>query len=347
MADGSGTITVKLFGKRPIQDVAPFLRHFPGGEPIWGRCRFVFKHEHQDYDWAVVYDDLPGPLRLQCPRQNTLLVTTEPASIKVYGRAYTRQFGHVLTSQEPYAVDHPSVIRHQPALMWYFGVPFDQTQHKPRTYDQMMDGPPPIKDADLSTVCSNKAMGHTLHRLRYEFVQLIKTRLPELDVYGRGERPINDKAEAMDRYRYHLAIENHLAPHHITEKLTDTFLAQSLPFYFGAPNAEDYFPPESFIPIDIRNTEEAIAAVRKAIDDNEYERRLPAILEAKRRTMQEQNLFAVLSKQIERLDIGERGAGGAKVFNRRSLRSRNPLGAVRYLIERYRVQDRLKRESMS
>ena len=340
------TILVKLVGKVSYYDDMPKRRCFPGCEPVWGRCRFLFDQHADRYDWLVAYDELPPePITLPCPRQHTLLVTAEPASIKVYGSAYLRQFGHILTSQEPFAIDHPGVIRSQPALMWYFGIPHSPTADGPRTYDQMKLGLHTPKDRILSTVCSNKAMGHTLHRLRYDFTQKAKAAIPELEVFGRGVRDIDDKAEALDRYKYHLAIENHLAPHHITEKLTDTYLAGALPLYFGAPNAADYFPKDSFIPVDIRDTRGAIDTIRRSIDNNEYEKRIDAIMEARRLTLDEHNLFAVLSRNIERLDTGKRGGDGGVLVSRRAFRKRNPISAVAYLLERYRVQARVRRAS--
>lgn len=337
---------VKLVGKRPLKSDAEMLRYFPGGVPVWGRCRFVFDHQQDRYDWLVAYDELPpGTIRLACPAEHTMIVTAEPASIKVYGSAYLRQFGHVLTSQEPFAIKHPSIIRSHPALMWYFGMPLAGDSTQARTYDQIKHGPHATKDRVLSTVCSNKAMGHTLHRLRYDFTQAAKAALPELEVFGRGVRDIDDKAEALDAYRYHLAIENHIAPHHITEKLTDTFLAGALPFYFGAPNAADYFPTDSFIPIDIRDTQGAIDTIRRSIDNDAYDKRKDAIECARRLALDEHNLFAVLARQIERLDTGRRGPDGGKLVSRRVFRNRNPIGAMIYLAERYRVQARVLRET--
>ncbi|MEZ6050382.1 MAG: hypothetical protein R3C02_03185 [Planctomycetaceae bacterium] len=49
-------------------------------------------------------------------------------------------------------------------------------------------------------------------------------------------------------YRYHVAVENHIAEHHWTEKLADAFLGATLPFYFGCPNASDYFLPGELHP---------------------------------------------------------------------------------------------------
>ena len=345
LTSDASEITVKFVGKAVILDDMSWRRQFPGCLPVWGRCRFTFDPSTSDYDWLVAYDELPpSGETLACPRENTLLVITEPASIKVYGRAYTQQFGHVLTSQEPWALHHGSRILHHSALRWYYGLPLGDPQAAPRTYDQIKAGPYAEKDLVISTVCSNKAMRLTLHHLRLGFTQKLKAALPELDVFGRGVLEISDKADAMDRYKYHLAIENYIAPHHITEKLTDAYLAGALPLYYGAPNVADYFPRDSFIPIDIRKTDEAIDRIKQAIADDEYTKRKDAIEQARQAALDEQNLFAVLAREIDRLDTGERGCDG-RLENRKVIRKRSSIDAVRYFFDRYSVKSRAWRGS--
>jgi Arc/MetJ-type ribon-helix-helix transcriptional regulator len=345
--DVDGRIRVKFLLKHPMEVSLAWRRQLPDSAPSWGRCEFCFDAQAREYDWLVVYDELPPQgEELACPRSNTILVTAEPSSIKVYGSAYLEQFGAVLTGHESWALQHPNKITHQPGLQWFVGRPHSDPSKPIRTYDQFVERAVDAgKTRTLSTVCSNKRMGHTLHATRYDFVQLAKAEIPEMDVFGHGVRPIEDKAEALDAYRYHLAIENHQAPHHITEKLTDTFLAGALPFYFGATRAADYFPADSFIPIDIRKPHEAIATIQRAIQEDQYTKRIDAIHEAKRRVLEEQNLFAILAHQIDRLDTGKRGSDGSKLINRRVFRRRHPIGALRYLAERYRVLARAKRES--
>ena len=265
-------IRVKFLTKNKQEDVFPGWRKFlPHGSPVVGGCEFLFHRDDPDYDWLVVYDDLPSATgerftlweeTLKCPRAHTLLVTTEPASIKVYGSAFLKQFGWILTSQEPWVVGHPGAIRCQPGLIRFY-----EGDH-----DEILANPPTEKTALISTVCSSKQQKHTLHHLRYEFTQRLKAQLPELEIYGHGVRPIDRKNEALDSYQYHIAIENHIALHHWTEKLADPLIALSLPFYFGAPNAAEYFPKDSFIPIDITRFDQALARIRQAIADNEYEK---------------------------------------------------------------------------
>ena len=318
-------IRVKFLGNYAVRG---WLRQFPGNTTVWGCCEYLFDPNAREYDWLVVYNDFPGNLqeeRLSCPRQHTLLVTCEPSSIKTYGRAYTAQFGFVLTSQAEWALPHEHRIYSQPALQWFYGLGGERL----RTYDQMVAAPPLDKHKTISTVCSSKRQRHTLHNKRYRFTQALKARIPAMDIYGHGVKAMEDKAEALDDYRYHVAIENHIGIHHWTEKLSDVFLGAALPFYSGCPNATDYFPEESFIPIDIDHVEKAYETIERAIQDREYEKRLPFILEARRRVLEQYNLFAVLTREVEtRMDDPAHFPPGGVVMSRRLLRKRNPSVAL-------------------
>lgn len=313
-----------------------WLRQFPGNIPEWGDLVFTFDIKDRHYDWLVVYNDLPGNHAeeiLSCPGRQTVLVTTEPSSIKSYGHAFASQFGCVLTSQPVWALSHKERIFSQPALHWFYGL-----GHRIRTYDQMVADPLLEKNKVISTVCSSKRQRHTLHNRRYRFTQDLKQMLPKLDIYGHGVRKIDDKAEALDNYKYHVAIENYLGPHHWTEKLADAFLGVTLPFYYGCTNLEDYFPPESFIRIDINDVAGSYEIIRRAIDAGEFERRLPYILEARRRVMEEYNLFAVLSRLIEERTTGDCSAvNGGRILSRRLLRRKKPLIALRDFVGKCRL----------
>jgi hypothetical protein len=313
-----------------------WLRQFPNNRPIWGNCEYSFDLEAHDYDWLVVYNDLPSrhPEEiLSCPRQRTLLVTTEPSSIKSYGLAYTAQFGYILTSQPAWALPHKHRIFSQPALQWFYGLGREQV----RSYDRMVAEPPLKKQKILSTVCSTKQQRHTLHNRRYKFTQALKKRIPIMEIYGHGVKEMDDKAESLDDYQYHVAIENYLGIHHWTEKLSDAFLGATLPFYFGCPNAGDYFPEESFIPIDINDVEGASQIIKRAICDKEYDKRLPYILEARRRVMEQYNIFSVLTREIEsRMNGSETLPSRGLLLSRRLLRKRYPIIAIQDFYEKCR-----------
>jgi hypothetical protein len=346
---GASRIRVKFLSKAqpPTKEYGVWLSRFPHGTPTWGRCDFIFDQDCQSYDWLVVYDDLPRrahdnrPLwdeHLACPRANTLLLTTEPSSIKLYGNGFASQFGWVLTSQEPWALRHPHRIYRQAGLLWFYG-----NTGRRGSYDGLAAQTQSLpKTRDISTVCSAKQMRHTLHQARYDFTQALKAKIPDMDIFGLGVRPIPDKAEALDAYRYHVAIENHVSPHHWTEKLADPLLAYSLPFYYGPANVAEYIPEESFIPIDIFKFGEAFERISKAIRDREYEKRLPAIREARRRILEEYSTFAQLRRLIEERHTPAAAdpAQAGHLLSRHAWRGKHPFEAVVFALSKGLVQAR-------
>ena len=316
-----------------------YIRQFPGSFPQWGNCLFDFDVDCTDYDWLVVYHDIPrgdglfSQEKLCCPRERTMLLTGEPSSITVFGRDYLRQFGCILTFQEPWAMKHPNVIYNHPGLMWFYGLPFGVGNHI--TWDQMAASSPPLKTNKISTVCSEREGKVTLHSTRVGFIHQLKSEIPDLDIFGHGVKSMVDKAEALDSYMYHIVIENHVYKHHVTEKLPDAFLGYTLPFYHGAPNAVDYFPKESFIPIDINNYERSREIIKSHLANNEYEDRLPYIIEARRIVLEKENLFAILDNRIcEQEKKITTKTMERVIYNRQSLRIRKPLAGIRSLIEK-------------
>ncbi len=338
-------IQVKVLCKGDARQLA---RQLPGDGSRWGDCEFQFDPLLRRYDWLMVYEDLAtrrdagGRVegeRLACPSAHTLLVTTEPSSIKTYGSDFVGQFGHVLTSQAEWALPHPHRIHSQPGLRWFYGVGGD----RPVVYDELAAAQP-AKSKTIATVCSNKRQRHTLHNRRYQFIQRLQQAIPELEVFGHGVRRMDDKRQALDAYQYHVAIENFRGPHHWTEKLADAFLGFTLPFYFGCPNVADYFPEESFIPIDILDFESSRETIERAICDDAYQRRLPAVLEARRRVLQQYNLFAVAAELVTRFDGADHTPVARRpgiVYPRTTITRDSCLGAARLLCEK--VQSRFNR----
>lgn len=289
-----------------------------------GRTPFEFApgvvfDENQDcatYDWLVVYDELRRTERLACPRAHTILATSEPVSIKHYSRAYVRQFGYLLTNR-PDVDGHPHYHLGRGYYKWFCD----------RTHPEALTTAIPPKTKTISAVCSSKQMKHTKHFSRFRLVSELAKSVPELEWYGHGVRPFGKKYEVMDPYKYHVVVENHIAPHHWTEKLADAFLCECLPFYAGAPDLADDFPSESFIPIPIDDPAEATRIVRAAIANGEYEKRRDAVMAAKRLVLSKYNFWEQVIEVIRSAESGDvvQTGGFGSLYARRALRWRNPL----------------------
>ena len=111
----------------------------------------------------------------------------------------------------------------QVALPWMYGLDFERPQEAYQWDALAADRAVPHK-GELSVVCSTKNMNINQSR-RIRFLSMLKEALGDrITLYGRGFRPIADKREAIDGYRYHLVLENNLLKDGWTEKLADPIL---------------------------------------------------------------------------------------------------------------------------
>lgn len=319
-------------------------RQFPGQVTVWGDCEFLLDCDAREYDWLVVFSELPPVAlerfsmweeKLACPRERTIFITNEPSSVKNYGTDFLAQFGHVITSQEPEVIRHPGAIFRQSGYRWFYGA----GRQPVMDHDAISAHVPRDKSALISTVCSAKRQSHTLHATRYDFTWRLKGDLPELEIFGRGVRPVDDKAVALDPFKYHIVVENHVGRDHWSEKLSDAFLGLTLPFYHGCPNAADYFPEGSFIPIDINDYEGSLATIRAAIESDEFGKRLDDLIEARRRVLDVHQVFPMVAREIEaRHGTEKAGAAGGSILSRQLLRRKKPWIAFKMAFEKIRAR---------
>jgi hypothetical protein len=160
-----------------------------------------------------------------------------------------------------------------------------------------------------------------------------------MELFGKGIRFVTDKADALDPYKYHVAIENFLGPHHWTEKLADPFLGACMPVYYGCPNAEEYFPEASFLRIDIADVDAAAEMIRRAMRDRLYEKNLNAILESRRRVVEEYAPIAQIARFVnQRHQPSDAPAtAGETIASRHKLIRRSWINGMSYGIEKVRV----------
>jgi hypothetical protein len=325
MSKESHQIRVKIINRG--QPGTLWASQTPGKTGTWKHCQFIFDRDEAYYDWLVVIDDVSRgyvsqPETLNCADEHTLLVTTEPSTITRYGESFAAQFEYVLTSQDDQALPHPRRIHSHTGNLWFNG----------RSYDEIVENGIPTKSAPLSTVCSSKKQKHTIHRDRYDFTSWLKQKLPEMDIFGHGIRYVEKKYVALEAYRYHLAIENYIGPHHWTEKLADPYLSGAVPIYCGCTNIEEYFPKDSYITIDINNREAAFETIKSYIlDPMDYAKRLEALREAQNLVLNKYNLLAMLDQIIPQHFSPNRKPTGRLLCNRKQMRFSHPRELISHL----------------
>ena len=248
-----------------------WFRQTPAGDGRWQQAQFVLADEDMTADWLVVFDDLLAPLQTLVPWSRCIVSLVRAANPEALRAALSQPVRHGRRSCAGWAGIQGRVVIQQPALPWYCGVSW-------RTHVGLGGlGAPP---------CENPA--HIGRRLRQGlaaaiqggplFVDKLKEALgDELDVFGRGVRPIDDKAEAIGPYRYHVVLENNTIDHFWTEKLADAYLGEAFPIYSGGGQLARYFDPQSFATIDVSDPDRAVADVVKLLADDPAARVQPLL----------------------------------------------------------------------
>ena len=304
-----------------VKIISSWKTKFLPERTVWQGVEFTRDENCREYDWAVVYDELPrgvDKVELACSLDRTILVTQEPQLIKVPSPAYTRQFNYVLTTCDPQVLRHRHYRRGCGCLVQMTG----------HTMEELAEYPQFEKTEMVSNVCSRKLMKHTNHFKRHRLLEYLHANLPGFVWKGQGICEITRKCEALDAFRYHVAVENTIQPYHWTEKLADPILCLCLPFYAGDPKLEQVLPPESFIRIPVDDPPEALRIIQAAMESDEYTRRLPALVEARRLVIERYNLYSQVLQVVaehEAAGAPERPAGC--IYNRHYLR-RNPVNLL-------------------
>jgi hypothetical protein len=247
------------------------LRQTPDSKGIWNGCQFYVDQDIEDCDYWVVYEGALKTEKAPCIPENTILITAEPFSWH-YPSKFLAQFKTVVTFHRN--LKHPSVIFSQPGLPWHLGRRIINGKNVgfSKDYNELKAKKHLKNDYLIAVIPSDKAF-YPGHVRRLKFVRkLARQKRFDIYVFGKGINDIEDKWNAIARYKYHVAIENSTYPDYFTEKLTDAFLGNSYPFYYGCTNIFDYFPKGSLTVIDINNFEEAVEIIDNAMRNEFYEK---------------------------------------------------------------------------
>jgi hypothetical protein len=282
-------IKIKLTYQHPNW---PLLQQTPGLKGIWGNYQFYVNEDIDECDYWIVCDGLLKTESTMCPKENTVLITWEPPTVKTYSKKFLNQFATVITCQKE--IKHKNIIYSQQAHPWLVG----------KNYDELSESSPIEKTKLLSIIVSNKTFTK-MHRKRYDFALKLKEHFKDdIDFYGRGIKDFDNKWEVLAPYKYSIAIENLAIDDWLTEKLPDCYLAHTFPFYYGCPNLNKYYNEESFIRIDINDFEETIKIIKDTLNDSDhYRSHLENITTSREKYLNQHQLFPFIVNFIQSSNI--------------------------------------------
>ena len=268
-----------------------------------GRYQFYIDEEIDEPDfWVVQGKGLRTSETCKVAPENTLLLTTEPKSVLVYPKRYINQFGAICTCQEQ--TKHKNLILGPAILPWFVG--FKKSKDNKftysLTYDDLMHNKTPVKTKLISVITSNKAFTKG-HLDRIEFVEKLKTYYGDrIDVFGSGYNDFEDKWDVLAPYKYHISIENSSQKYYWTEKISDCFLAETFPIYYGCTNLSDYFNEEAFEQIDIHDFDAAIRIIDRIIKEDTFEKKLTYLKDCKMKVLKEYNMFDYIASLCDQMN---------------------------------------------
>lgn len=135
-----------------------------------------------------------------------------------------------------------------------------------------------IKENKIAVFCSLQALTAG-HRARLQFVRYLKDYFGDkLDWFGNGIKSTPDKLSILKDYRYSIVLENQARHNIITEKICDAYLGLTFPFYWGAPNLDDYFDRRGFEPISIHDFKTSVRIIENALELSKFETNLDYLL---------------------------------------------------------------------
>lgn len=293
----------------------PIERQIPRSYEAEG-WRFVINDRVERCDAWVIYQGLYRPDETRCPPERLFFFTYEPPALHSYHPQFLSQFAKVVTCHK--GMHHTGLLLRHQAQPWLAGLVRDVSVNLHASdavrYDvedlRSLQSTP--KSRQVSVICSRRTdvPGHVA---RLELLDLLLARSDvDLDCFGYGHRAVSDKLEALLPYAFHLVLENCAINDYWTEKLADAYLARCFPLVWGCSNLGRYFPEESFVSLDANAPHRAMAQIAEAIAQGITPQRRAAIEEARRRVLDEYNLFS----EIRQLCAATQASHRSRVYVR-------------------------------
>ena len=201
----------------------------------------------------------------------------------------------------------------------------------------------PVTDSNkklnkVATICSSKNFDKG-HILRNTFIHYYTRQLFEeyetpdktiIDVFGRenyhnfntvykGTVPDDNKYNVYSNYKYCLGVENNSEHNYATEKIWEAILCESLCFYWGCPNLEEYIDDKAFVQLPLEDPEVALQIIQQAIEEDWWSQRIEVIKKMKERILNELGFFPLLNKLINKTSLITSDMIIPKPFNIKSL----------------------------
>jgi hypothetical protein len=258
------------------------------------KYRYRIDEEIDNADIWIVWGGLPPSQTMDScyiPVGNSVFITDEVFPEKSFLPQFLNQFDHILSPRDD--IEHRGIVKTHELNTWHMDVSYENARNLSM----------PRKSKTISCISSDLTILPG-HKQRFAFVnKLIGHFKGNIDFFGRGFKPIPDKWPALAPYMYSIAIENNAIDGYFTEKISECFLAGTIPIYYGAPNIASYFPSNSLIQIDINNFDEAVSIIEDIIANPCHETHIESVVKARILYLEEYHIFNALPRILDKVHL--------------------------------------------
>jgi len=165
------------------------------------------------------------------------------------------------------------------------------------------------KNMTISSICSSKYFDEG-HIARIDFLKFLEEKNDILiDIYNydnnhqfknyRGPlAPYKDKSKGIAPHKYYFMVENNYETNFITEKLWEPILCETLCFYYGCPNVDEYIDSRAFVLLDMNDFEKSYQIIKKAIEEDWWSDRINIIRKEKQKILNQLAFFPTIERTI-------------------------------------------------
>lgn len=255
----------------------------PNSKGIWNNIQFT-TDPINDFDFLLVFNYPSESLSVRCYEGGKFIFIQEPPvdryqwfydSVKYFDNAYSPLFNDIKNSRT-------KLVASQPALPWHINKSYDELITLKADKGEKRD--------QVSWITSSKSFLPG-HQTRLEFLANLQNSSLQFELFGRGFKEIDDKFDGLESYKYSIAFENHFCDNYWTEKIADCFLAWTMPIYYGCPNIDNFFHPNSIIKIDPLKFEYSLQCIKDAIQEKKWDSSLEYISEARELILKKYQIF--------------------------------------------------------
>lgn len=132
---------------------------------------------------------------------------------------------------------------------------------------------PKLNKTSIIASVKNQTVGH---QLRHKVISSLGSKI---DVFGNGYKTIEEKEEALSKYKFSITIENSIQSGYWTEKIVDCFATKTVPLYWGDNSVNDHFNKEGIIYFNSLEELNSLMSDIEANGDLIYENKINAIEE--------------------------------------------------------------------